>query len=221
MWDWREAKIVKELDLGAEGLVPLEVRFHHNPKSSHGFVGAALSASIWHWWKSEESGEWLVEKIIQVEAAENVAGWPMAVPSLISDILLSLDDKFIYFANWFHGDVRQYNIEEPSRPRLVGQVQLGGLIGKAPVSHANGRQLGGGPQMIQLSLDGKRLYVTNSLFSAWDDQFYPDIKSNGSHMIMINCDTDKGGLSKLTCGHISTHVMLMNGWVNERFTIYA
>jgi hypothetical protein len=46
--------------------------------------------------------------------------------------------------------------------------------------------------MIQLSLDGKRLYVTNSLFSSWDDQFYPKIKENGSYMLKINCDTDKG-----------------------------
>ena len=29
--------------------------------------------------------------------------------------------------------------------------------------------------MIQLSLDGKRLYVTTSLYSAWDRQFYPDL----------------------------------------------
>ncbi len=29
--------------------------------------------------------------------------------------------------------------------------------------------------MMQLSLDGKRLYVTTSLFSPWDKQFYPDL----------------------------------------------
>lgn len=33
-----------------------------------------------------------------------------------------------------------------------------------------GQKLRGGPQMLQLSLDGKRLYVTNSLFSPWDKQ---------------------------------------------------
>ena len=38
-----------------------------------------------------------------------------------------------------------------------------------------GQVLAGGPQMLQLSLDGKRLYVTNSLFSSWDNQFYPRI----------------------------------------------
>ena len=29
--------------------------------------------------------------------------------------------------------------------------------------------------MLQLSLDGKRLYVTNSLYRAWDKQFYPQL----------------------------------------------
>lgn len=49
--------------------------------------------------------------------------------------------------------------------------------------------------MIQLSLDGKRLYVTNSLFSVWDNQFYPDLSKKGSHMLQIDVDTEKGGLS--------------------------
>ncbi len=38
-----------------------------------------------------------------------------------------------------------------------------------------GKRVNGAPQMLQLSLDGKRLYVTTSLFSAWDQQFYPDL----------------------------------------------
>lgn len=37
------------------------------------------------------------------------------------------------------------------------------------------KRVAGGPQMLQLSLDGKRLYVTTSLFSTWDVQFYPDL----------------------------------------------
>ena len=38
-----------------------------------------------------------------------------------------------------------------------------------------GKRVHGGSQMIQLSLDGKRLFVTTSLFSAWDKQFYPEL----------------------------------------------
>jgi len=37
------------------------------------------------------------------------------------------------------------------------------------------RRLYGAPQMLQLSLDGRRLYVTTSIFKPWDKQFYPDL----------------------------------------------
>lgn len=39
------------------------------------------------------------------------------------------------------------------------------------------------------SLDGRRLYVTNSLFSAWDSQFYPDMAKKGSCMLQVWCST--------------------------------
>ncbi len=48
--------------------------------------------------------------------------------------------------------------------------------------------------MLQLSLDGKRLYVTNSLYSTWDNQFYPELAKAGSYLLQIDCDTQNGGL---------------------------
>ena len=65
-------------------------------------------------------------------------------------------------------------------------------MGKGPT--LKGKKLAGGPQMLQLSLDGKRLYVTNSLFSSWDNQFYPQIAEQGSPLLQIDCDTERGGL---------------------------
>ena len=46
--------------------------------------------------------------------------------------------------------------------------------------------------MLQLSLDGRRLYVTSSLFSSWDNQFYPDMAKNGSFLLQIDCDPAGG-----------------------------
>lgn len=40
--------------------------------------------------------------------------------------------------------------------------------------YIKGRRLYGSPQMLQLSLDGKRLFVTTSLFTPWDKIFYPE-----------------------------------------------
>jgi methanethiol oxidase len=48
--------------------------------------------------------------------------------------------------------------------------------------------------MIQLSLDGKRLYITNSLFSACDKQFYPELREKGSHMLQIDVDSEESDL---------------------------
>ena len=189
-WDFAKKSVEKTVYLGEDGLIPLEVRFHHNPDSSHGFVGAALSSNIIHWYKKE--GEWVVEKIIDIENRRH-PDWPIPVPGLISVILLSMDDRFLYLSNWLHGDLRQYDISDPSKPILTGQVWMGGLLGEAP--RVNGRKITGGPQMIQLSLDGRRLYVTTSLFSTWDNQFYPEIRKNGGCMLMVDCDPKNGGMS--------------------------
>ncbi|KST63657.1 selenium-binding family protein [Mastigocoleus testarum] len=188
-WDWAKRQIIQTIDLGEEGMIPLEVRFHHNPLSTHGFVGAALSGNIWHWNKS--NGYWDVAKIIDIPPVE-IEGWEIPVPSLITDILLSMDDRFIYLSNWLHGDIRQYDISLPTQPKLTGQVWWGGLLKKG--STVKGRQSAAGPQMLQLSLDGKRLYVTDSLLSVWDNQFYGDLKQTGSTLLQIDCDTHKGGL---------------------------
>ena len=37
--------------------------------------------------------------------------------------------------------------------------------------------------MSRCRLDGKRLYVTNSLFSPWDAQFYPDMEKKGGYIL--------------------------------------
>ncbi len=189
-WDFKKKKIVKSVDLGEEGLIPLEVRFHHNPDSSHGFVGAALSSNIFHWHKSSND-DYKVEKIIDVESIDNKI-LPVPMPGLITDILVSMDDKFLYFSNWLHGDLRQYDISDPSNPKLTGQVWIGGLLGKA--DKVNGRFVNGAPQMIQLSLDGKRLFVTTSLFSSWDKQFYPKMNESGGMMLIVDCDNINGGM---------------------------
>jgi selenium-binding protein 1 len=43
--------------------------------------------------------------------------------------------------------------------------------------------------MVEISRDGKRVYWTNSLYSTWDDQFYPD----GVPSAMVKADIGAGG----------------------------
>ena len=51
-----------------------------------------------------------------------------------------------------------------------------------------GMPLNGGPQMVELSRDGRRVYVTNSLYTAVDEQVYPD----GIKGWMMKMDVDPG-----------------------------
>ena len=172
-WNLAERRLEQTIDLGEKGLVPLEVRWLHDPDAEQGFVGATLSSNIFRFHRS--NGSFRAEPVIEVEN-EALEGWPLpgGVPGLITDVVLSMDDRFLYFSNWLHGDLRQYDVSDPANPRLTGQLWLGGLLGKPSDA---GRELSGGPQMIQLSLDGRRLYVTNSLYSTWDNQFYPGLRS--------------------------------------------
>jgi selenium-binding protein 1 len=45
--------------------------------------------------------------------------------------------------------------------------------------------------MVEVSRDGKRIYLTNSLYGSWDDQFYPD--GVGSWFAKIDTDPSAGG----------------------------
>jgi selenium-binding protein 1 len=95
-----------------------------------------------------------------------------AVPPLITDINLSLDDRSLYVSCWGTGDFRQYDVSDPFAPKLTGVVRLGGIASHA--AHPKHGPLNGGPQMVELSRDGRRVYVSNSLYASWDAQFYPE-----------------------------------------------
>jgi selenium-binding protein 1 len=190
LWDWTARKIRQSFDLGA-GSVPLEVRFAHDPAKSFGYVGAALSSTMWRFAVAAD-GKGTVEKAIELPPRD-LAKFPGGkVPALISDFVISMDDRFLYVAAWLHGAVYQYDIADPAKPKLTGTVKFGGTVDK--VRKLKGKSLTGGPQMLQLSLDGTRLYATNSLYSTWDNAFYPDIKKQGSWLVRIDCDTAAGGL---------------------------
>jgi selenium-binding protein 1 len=182
-WNLGERTLQQTVELGEAGLVPLEIRWLHDPDADQGFIGAALSSTMWRFHR--ENGAYRADNVIAVESVEQ-EGWPFPVPGLITDLVVSMDDRFLYFSNWLHGDLRQYDISDPAHPRLTGQLQLGGVLGRPSDTD---RELNGGPQMLQLSLDGRRLYVTNSLYSTWDNQFYPGLRS---WLLRVNCGPDGG-----------------------------
>ena len=186
VWDLKTRKHVKKLELGAEQQMALELRPAHNPRNAYGFVGVVislvdLSSSIFLWYFDQAAGDWKTKKVIEIPAEPADASDlpPLiapfgAVPPLVSDINLSLDDRFLYVSCWGTGELRQYDVSDPFDPKLMGSVRIGGIVRRTAHPSAPDKALNGGPQMVEVSRDGRRVYVTNSLYTPWDAQFYPD-----------------------------------------------
>jgi len=201
VWDLRRRRHLQSLPVGEDDQMVLELRPAHDPTRTYGFVDVVvsvkdLSSSIWAWHRAGGNGKWDLTKIIDIpaEPAEESDLPPAlkpfkAVPPLVSDIDLSVDDRFLYVSCWGTGEMRQYDVSEPLEPKLTGSVHLGGIVRRTP-HPKTGKPLNGGPQMVEISRDGRRVYFTNSLYAPWDAQFYPE--GLKGWMVRLNADPDGG-----------------------------
>jgi selenium-binding protein 1 len=197
VWDLPRRRHRQAIDLGAEQQMVLELRPAHDPTRAYGFVGVVtslkdLSASVWVW--HLDGGQWAARKVIEIpaEPAEKDQLPPIlqpfgAVPPLVTDINLSLDDRWLYVSCWGTGELKRYDVSDPFSPRETGSVRLGGIVGRTGLEGTG--PLNGGPQMVEVSRDGRRVYLTNSLYAAWDAQFYPD----GVRSWLVKLDAGEGG----------------------------
>jgi selenium-binding protein 1 len=188
VWDLHKRRHKQVLDLGPEYQMVLELRPAHEPTEAYGFVGVVtslkdLSSSIWLWHRENSNGNsaWKIRKVIEIpaEPADPDQLPPLlkgfkAVPPLVTDLNLSLDDRFLYVSCWGTGELRQYDVSDPFSPKLTGSVHIGGIVRRTSHPVRTGNPLNGGPQMVEISRDGRRVYFTNSLYAAWDEQFYPE-----------------------------------------------
>jgi selenium-binding protein 1 len=161
----------------------LELRPAHDPTKAYGFVGvvistADLSASVWLWSRADD-GQVSVRKVIEIPAEPaEVEQLPPAlqpfgaVPPLVTDIALSVDDRSLFVSCWGTGELKRFDVSDPLAPRETGSVRLGGIVQRTP--HPAAGAVNGGPQMVEVSRDGGRVYLTNSLYASWDAQFYPE-----------------------------------------------
>ncbi len=104
-WDLRARRNVQTIDLGANHQMALEVRPAHDPVREYGFLGVVidttnLEGSIWTWWR--EGGKFHIEKTATIapEPASKDQLPPVlqafgAVAPLVTDIDLSMDDRFL------------------------------------------------------------------------------------------------------------------------------
>ncbi len=200
-WDLRGRKNRQTIDLGENHQMALEIRPAHDPVKEYGFCGVVvdttnLQGAIFTWWRNDD-GTFEAKKTITIDPVpadaddlpELLKGFG-ACPPLVTDIDLSMDDKHLYVACWGLGEMHQYDVSDPMNPKLTGKVEIGGIV--AQTKHPNGKTFGYGPQMVEVSRDSRRVYWTNSLYSTWDDQFYPG--DRGAAMVMAHADPD-GGLT--------------------------
>jgi selenium-binding protein 1 len=203
VWDLRRRRHKQVLDLGSQHQMVLELRPAHDPVKAYGFAGVVvsledLSASVWLWQQEKRNGNgtWQAHKVITIpaEPADPDVLPPLlkgfkAVPPLVTDINLSVDDRLLYVSCWGTGELQQYDVSDPLHPRKTGSIRIGGITGRAAHPSKPETPLNGGPQMVELSRDGRRVYVTNSLYSTWDAQFYPD----GIRSWMVKVDASPEG----------------------------
>jgi selenium-binding protein 1 len=131
---------LKPLQTFRVGGAPLEIRWASSPENNWAVTTTALG-----------------HKMILVDrqsdgtfAAKEVADVGEILPV---DISLSADDKRLFVTGFVTGELKHYDMTDPTKPRLVEAIPLG--------PQAN---------MVSQSWDGKRVYVTSSLLSKWDKQ---------------------------------------------------
>jgi selenium-binding protein 1 len=186
VWDYKERRVLQTVDLGPQ-TGALEVRWLEEPGSTIGFTNAPGTSQIWRWHDVDLDGVYEFE--VAIELPEG---------SVPTDMLISSDDRFMYVSNWVGNNVMQFDITDPFDPKLVAQVEV-------PWS-----------QMMRLSPDNRRLYVTNSLLSTWDDtDFAGTTRNQGYGIFLIDVDHENGGMTM----NADFHVDLMS--VQKKNTIGA
>ena len=119
----------------------LMVRFINEPGVRRAFINAPGTSAVWL--AADDDGDGVFD-FQQVLGPDEGIELPM-------DMVVSYDDAYLYVSNWFANTVQQFDISDPLAPELLATVS---------VPH---------PNMLRLSRDGSRLYVTNSLLTPWDN----------------------------------------------------
>ena len=119
-----------------------------------------------------------------------------------TDMVMTSDSKYLYVADWGGGHVYQINIQNRLNPVITATVD---------VPYA---------QMMRLSQDDSRLYVTNSLLSSWDDDTDLGPARNVNYGIyMIQTNHTYGGMTLTASNNplVSfTNIQKKNGWGRMR-----
>jgi methanethiol oxidase len=169
VWDVHREKVIQVADLGANSGA-LEVRFIRKHGVRRAFINAPGTSAVWM--ADDDDGDGVYE-FQQVLGPEDGLVLPV-------DMLLSYDHRYMYVTNWFGNSVQQFDITDPFHPVLRATVS---------VPH---------PNMLRLSRDNKRLYVSNSVLTPWDnDTDFGPARNNDYGIWRFDVDKECGGLTNV------------------------
>jgi selenium-binding protein 1 len=98
-------------------------------------------------------------------------------------MVLSHDGTTMYVSNWFGDSVQKFDLSDPFNPVLEDTVS---------VPH---------PNMLRLSRDDTRLYVTNSLLTPWDnDSEFGPARNDEYGIWLFEVDEGSGELRPARAG---------------------
>lgn len=117
---------------------PLEVRWLHGADARGGFINCIVGNSVWYW--EDDDGDGHIDFHRVIDTGEGFPG----------DMRISYDNRLLYVSLLGGNAVQQYDVSDPFQPKLIDTVSV-------PK-----------PNMMRLSPDSKRLYVTNSTLSTLD-----------------------------------------------------
>jgi selenium-binding protein 1 len=140
VWDTEQEKVIQTADLGANNGA-LMVRFVNAKGVRRAFINTPGTSAVWLADDDDHDGVFDFQQVLGPDDG-------LQIPA---DLLLSYDGRHMYVTNWFADTVQQYDISDPFEPKLNSTVTL---------PH---------PNMLRLSRDNGRLYVTNSLLTPWDN----------------------------------------------------
>ena len=171
VWDVRRRKVIQTADLGANSGA-LMVHWVTQRGVRRAFINTPGTSAIWLADDDDRDGVYDFQQVLG----------PKDGLELPPDMLLSHDGKYMYVSNWVGNTVQQFDITNPFRP-----------VRKATVSVPH-------PNMLRLSRDNKRLYVTNSLLTSWDND--PDLGGprNRDYGIWLFNVRASGGLTPYKAG---------------------
>ena len=120
------------------GGAPLETRWSLKADAHHGFTNCLLDDSIWLWQGDKTGENYTARKLC-------------TTGKLPADLRQSPDDRFLFVSCFGSDEIQQWDVSDLSKPKLFSTLK--------PGVH---------PNMMHVTGDGKRMYITNSLLSTAD-----------------------------------------------------